>query len=185
MSKTETEENYEPGWGKRGPSGKRLGRPVKNPPVQEAEPEQPKLPKKRRIQDSTVLSNAIRGMAKLGYSIDFIANTVGVSKRWLRDHYLLEIKAGKEVADALVVENLYQQAMKDAPSAIPAGIYLTKARMGWTDKPSEENQRPQIVFDFSQMTYEERSLLMDRLKQKTKKEPDMIEGEVIDESTES
>lgn len=185
MSKRDNpEEYYEPEWGKRGPSGKRLGRPARKKPEPEAkvEEEPEKKTRKRRIQDGDVVKRAIMGMAKQGSSIEHIADTLGVSKKWLRQHYLAEIRSGKEIANAVVVENLYQQAMKDAPSAIPAAVYITKARMGWTDKPQDEDKmRPEIVFDFSQLSYEERALLMDRLKEKTRPEPVMIEGEVVDE----
>jgi hypothetical protein len=117
------------------------------------------------------------GLAKMGLTNDEIADTIGISKRWLQEHFKHEIQYGRQIANALVVENLYQQAMKDQPSSIQAGIFLTKARMNWRDKDPDEVQRaPAIVFDFSNLPETERLKMLQKLAPKSKDQI-MIEAE--------
>ena len=176
-------------FGKKTKSGKIMGRPRK--PLEERKLRERKevvidrdKPRKHAIDDNDIVRRSIMGLAKMGKTMDDIANFVGVSKTWLRTHYMEEIKFGREVANALVVENLYQQAMKDAPSSIQAGIYITKARMGWTDKKDEQNAAPAVVFDFSDMDPDERLDLMRKIKIRQEKpieKPDYIDGEIVED----
>lgn len=115
------------------------------------------------------LRRSLTGLAKMGLTTDEIADTLGISKRWLLDNFKHEIAYGRQIANALVVENLYQQAMKDQPSSIQAGIFLTKSRMGWRDKDPEDVQRgPSIVFDFSNLPENERLNMLQKLAPKSK-----------------
>lgn len=171
--------------------GKRMGREKK--PITENKNYKPKKdvviePKtrKHRIDDNDLVRRSIMGLAKMGKTMDQIADFVGVSKSWLEKNYKHEIRCGREMANALVVENLYQQAMKDSPSSIQAGIYITKARMGWKDKPDDEgNKAPAVVFDFSGLDYDERVRLMERIKMRKgnhlDEEVPVIEGEVLED----
>lgn len=134
--------------------------------------------RKHRIKDDDLVRRTILGLAKMGKTYDEIADIVGVSRSHLEKNYKMEIKTGKAQANALVVENLYQQAMKDSPSAVPAAMFLAKARMGWSDKDREENARPSVVFDFSGLSYEEKMEMIERLENK-KNNMKVIEGEVI------
>jgi len=167
--------------------GKPLGRPVTSASLRKAElmkakPVENKKPRKHKIEDDDMIRRAILGLAKRGMTLDQIADIVGCSKSWLRAKYNHEIKSGKEIADALVVENLYQQAMKDTPASVQAGIYITKARMGWKDKQDDhELARPQVVFDFSGLDYEERLALRSKLQIKVNG-PQTIDAESYDES---
>ena len=151
-------------------------------------PDQPeykgkKRGRKRKIPDDAMVRKTIMGLAKRGTSLDEIADIVGVSRVWLNREYGHEIKNGRQIANALVVENLYQQAMKDSPSSINAGIYLTRAQMGWKDKQdAQEAARPQVIFDFGQLSYEERAFLINKVRDKIGG-PKIIEGEVFDEIT--
>jgi len=138
-----------------------------------------KKQRKHRIDDSDVLRRSITGLAKMGKTMDEMADILGVSKSYLEKHYKTEIKCGREIANALVVENLYQQAMKDGSSAVQAGIYITKARMGWRDKDEERNRAPAVVFDFSGLDYDERLRLMSKISGQPIEE-DEDEGQVID-----
>ena len=113
-----------------------------------------------------MIRRSIMGLAKMGKSYEEIADFVGVSRAFLFKHYKGDIQHAKEIANALVVENLYAQAMKDSPSAIQAGIYLTKARMGWKDKAEEKDESPKVVFDFTGLDYDERLNLMQKIKMK-------------------
>ena len=137
-------------------------------------------PKRRqRIDDTEVNRKIIMGLAKQGYSLDRIADIAQVSKTYLKTHYANEIKNGREIANALVAENIYQQAMKDSPSAMPAAMFVAKTRMGWKEEKADE--RPQIIFDFGSLTYEERQALNERLKNKLSAPNDYEEqGEIID-----
>ena len=137
--------------------------------------------RKRKIPDDAMVRKTIMGLAKGGTTLDEIADIVGVSRAWLHREYGNEIKNGRQIANALVVENLYQQAMKDTPSSINAGIYLTRSQMGWKDKPDQTDiGRPQVIFDFGQLSYEERAYLISKVRDKIGG-PKIIEGEVFDE----
>ena len=140
-----------------------------------------KVEKNPRQRKEIVLDDRLRrslmGLAKMGLTNDEIADTIGISKRWLQEHFKHEIQYGRQIANALVVENLYQQAMKDQPSSIQAGIFLTKARMNWRDKDPDEVQRaPAIVFDFSNLPETERLKMLQKLAPKSKDQI-MIEAE--------
>ena len=137
-----------------------------------------KNPRKRKeIVIDDRLRRSLTGLAKMGMTVDEIADTIGISKTWLLENYKQEIQFGRQIANALVVENLYQQAMKDQPSSIQAGIFLTKARMNWRDKDPEEFQRgPSIVFDFSNLPEEERLKMLHKLSAKSK-DQQFIEAE--------
>jgi hypothetical protein len=165
--------------------GQVIGRPKR--PYTKAEimpvapPEVLRSTRKHKIDDSDQVRRAITGFAKMGHTIESIANILGISKSWLEKKYKFELRMGRDMANALVVENLYQQAMKDSPSSIQAGIYITKARMGWKDKPEEEkSSQPSVVFDFSGLDYDERIRLMETIKLRKQ---NVIEGtaEEIDE----
>jgi len=139
--------------------------------------------RKRKIPDDELTRRTVMGLVKRGNTLDEIADIMKVSRSWLSKNYAFEIKSGRAIADALVVENLYQQAIKDTPSSITAGMYITRARMGWKDKPDpKETERPQVVFDFGDLTYEERAQLINKVRMQIGG-PQIIEGEVYDEVT--
>ena len=134
---------------------------------------------RKEINNDDRLRRSIMGLSKMGLTYDQIADTVGVSKTWLKQNYINEIRCGRQIANALVVENLYQQAMKDTPSSVQAGIYITKSQLGWRDKPADEEfNRPAVVFDFSNLPYEERMAMLQKLTPRMSN-PKLIEGEVI------
>jgi hypothetical protein len=137
--------------------------------------------RKHKIQETELVRKTIMGLAKQGKTIDEIADIVGVSTTYLKTKYGHEIKCGREIANALVTENIYQQALKDSPSAMPAAMFIAKARMGWKEKEDPRESQPAIVFDFGSMTYEERLALKSMLQSRTQPEPITIEGEVLDD----
>lgn len=142
-----------------------------------------KKSRKRKVEPDDMIRRSIMGLAKMGKSYDEIADFVGVSKAFIHKHYRDDIRAAKEIANALVVENLYAQAMKDSPSSIQAGIYITKARMGWNDKQEEKSQQPAVVFDFTGLDYDERIRLMEKIKLKQggkQDDSDVIDGEIVE-----
>ena len=136
--------------------------------------------RKHKIDDTELVRKAIMGLAKQGKTISEIADIIGVSTTHLKNTYKHELKCGKELADALVVENIYQQAMKDSPAAMPAAMFIAKSRMGWREKEDPKDNRPNIVFDFGSLTFEERAALREKLLQKPQQEIITIEGEVLE-----
>jgi hypothetical protein len=134
--------------------------------------------RKHKIDDTELVRKAIMGLAKQGKTISEIADIIGVSTTHLKNTYKHELKCGKELADALVVENIYQQAMKDSPAAMPAAMFIAKSRMGWREKEEAKDNRPNIVFDFGSLSFEERAALRETLLQKVSPPPLTIEGEV-------
>lgn len=183
MENDELQQRAERPYGKRSKAGIRLGRPPVKPPKKKKEPVVEKKTRKRKIESDDLVRRSIMGLAKQGLSQDQIADAVGVSRSYLAKHFAQEIKVGKLIGDALVTENLYRQAMKDTPAAVPAAIYITKARMGWTDKHPDENAgRNQIIFDFSSLGYEERIALRQKLQQQMiDSQSDVYEGQIVDE----
>jgi hypothetical protein len=137
--------------------------------------------RKHKIDDTELVRKAIMGLAKQGKTIPEIADIMGVSASHLKSKYAHELKCGKEIADALVAENIYQQAMKDSPAAMPAAMFIAKSRMGWREKEDPKDNRPNIVFDFGSLTYEERAALRENLLQKVQPQPLTIEGEVLED----
>jgi hypothetical protein len=143
-----------------------------------------KKTRKRKVQPDDLIRRAVMGLAKMGKTYSEIADFVGVSKAFLHKNYADDIRSAKEIANALVVENLYAQAMKDSPSSIQAGIYITKARMGWNDKHEEKEQAPAVVFDFTGLDYDERLRLMEKIKIKQGAKSDnnhkTIDGDAVE-----
>jgi len=137
--------------------------------------------RKHKIDETELVRKTIMGLAKRGKTLDEIADIVGVSRTHLKNTYAHELKCGREIADALVTENIYQQAMKDSPSAMPAAMFIAKTRMGWREKDDEKNAGPSIVFDFGSLTYEERLALRESLMKKIEPQPLTIEGEIADD----
>ena len=163
------------------PSGKTLGRkPMEKKKERVYKTvEAPREKRQRKeIKNDDRLRRSIMGLSKMGLTYDQIADTVGVSKTWLKQHYVNEIRCGRQIANALVVENLYQQAMKDSPAAMPAAMFIAKSRMGWREKEEAKDNRPSIVFDFGSLSFEERAALRETLLQKISPPPLTIEGEV-------
>jgi hypothetical protein len=134
--------------------------------------------RKHKIDDTELVRKAIMGLAKQGKTIPEIADIIGVSTTHLKTTYKHELKCGKELADALVVENIYQQAMKDSPAAMPAAMFIAKSRMGWREKEEAKDTRPNIVFDFGSLSFEERAALRESLLNKIAPPSLVIEGEV-------
>jgi len=142
----------------------------------------PKKGRKKSIDREETLAKAIKGMAKQGYTLDYIADELGVSRAWLSKNYNDEIKTGRTIGHALVVENIYSQALKDNPSSIQAAQFILRTQVGWKEKPSEEqlNPRPTIVFNFGDLSYEERIALLERTQQKVGG-PMIVDGEYIEQ----
>ena len=134
--------------------------------------------RKHKIDDTELVRKAIMGLAKQGKTISEIADIIGVSTTHLKTTYKHELQCGKELADALVVENIYQQAMKDSPAAMPAAMFIAKSRMGWREKEDAKDNRPNIVFDFGNLSFEERAALRENILQKIVPPSLIIEGEV-------
>jgi hypothetical protein len=68
--------------------------------------------------------------------------------------------------------------MKDSPAAMPAAMFIAKSRMGWREKEEAKDNRPNIVFDFGSLTFEERAALRESLLNKISPPSLVIEGEV-------
>jgi hypothetical protein len=120
---------------------------------------------KPKIEDAETRKRVVVSLARNGTPLKEIAKTIGCSLKWLKETHGDDIHYARQIADALVSENLYRQAMKDNPASINAAIYITKARMGWADKKDDvSRQPPQVIFNFGDMTYEERMHLMQKIK---------------------
>lgn len=54
-----------------------------------------------------------------------------ISVNTLQKHFAAEIEEGAAYVKSRVIGNLVKRATKDHPSAVTAGIWITKARYGW------------------------------------------------------
>jgi len=77
----------------------------------------------------------VKAMAIARIDQDTIAAAIGVVRDTLKKHYEPELTTSRAVANAKVVANLYRQATRDSPQAIPAAIAWVKMQMGWSDRP--------------------------------------------------
>lgn len=91
----------------------------------------------------------------VGYGIphDEIASVVGITAKTLRKHYRAEIDTGGTKANAKVAESLFLQATgtpavhdshgnlvrAEQPRVPSAGIWWSKARMGWKETIANEH----------------------------------------------
>ena len=120
---------------------------------------------KPKIADEETRRRVVVSLARAGTPLKEIAKTIGCSLKWLKENHADQIHYAREIANALVSENLYRQAMKDNPASINAAIYITKAKMGWADKKDDESRSPpQVIFNFGDMSYDERMHLMQKIK---------------------
>lgn len=87
----------------------------------------------------------VKAMAIAGIDQDTIAETVGIARETLRKHYDYELTFSKAVANAKVVANLFRQATKDSPSAIPAAIYWCRTQLGWDAREPTAGKKEQAA----------------------------------------
>ncbi|MEE9250173.1 MAG: hypothetical protein V3U93_03485 [Alphaproteobacteria bacterium] len=108
----------------------------------------------RRKGTVTITENGralIEAMATEGQDERTIARALGISQRTLvrcrdRDEEVEEAWADghAQLADELT-HILLGHARGEGKAAIIAAIYLTKARLGWTDQPQPEERAPAVV----------------------------------------
>lgn len=72
-------------------------------------------------------------LAGVGNSHDIIAKMLGISRPTLELHFAHELETGISVANSQVAANLFRQATKDDPKAVPAAIFWLKTRAGWSE----------------------------------------------------
>lgn len=71
----------------------------------------------------------------LGLPHEQIAALIGISDVTLRKHYKVELAVGKAKASAKIAQTLFNKAVKGDTTA---GIWWTKAQMGWSEKTQHE-----------------------------------------------
>lgn len=81
-------------------------------------------------------------MAAGGFQQNVIADALGISDDTLRKYFAKELAAGGAKSHATIVANLYRQATKDDPRAIPAAIFWSKTRLGWKEPTQVELSGP-------------------------------------------
>lgn len=69
--------------------------------------------------------------AGLGLPHEQIGALLGISDVTLRKYYKMELAVGKAKASAKVAQSLFNKAVKGDTTA---GIWWTKAQMGWSEK---------------------------------------------------
>ena len=93
----------------------------------------------------------VESASGLGLPHEQIASLIGISDVTLRKYYKIELAVGKAKASAQIAKTLFNKAIKGDTTA---GIWWTKAQMGWSEKTQheltgangEELQGIQVVF---------------------------------------
>lgn len=84
-------------------------------------------------------------MAAFGNTEDQICQILNLSKPTLRLHYRDELDVGFVKASNAVAMNLWRQATKDDPKAVPAAIFWLKCRAGWSEyAPAPPAKEPEL-----------------------------------------
>lgn len=69
-----------------------------------------------------------------------MAEMIGISERGMYRHYQDEMDNGRTKVEEAITMNLYQKAMDPSPQHNSVLIYFMKSRMGWHDKPNEDEK---------------------------------------------
>lgn len=84
----------------------------------------------------------VKKMAGVGIPVDEICECIinpntsnPISKQTMYDNFRAELKIGMTEANTSVAHSLHQQAVN---GNVTAGIWWTKARMGWSEKKQHE-----------------------------------------------
>lgn len=77
----------------------------------------------------------VESASGLGLPHEQIAALIGISDVTLRKHYKVELAVGKAKASAKIAQTLFNKAVKGDTTA---GIWWTKAQMGWSEKTQHE-----------------------------------------------
>lgn len=93
-----------------------------------------KKARKTPIKPSDISPDKVQELAGLGLTMEQAAVVLNCSKRTLCRHFDNEWKIGMETANVAVIKNLYRMATSKGPEALPASIFWTKARCGWSEK---------------------------------------------------
>lgn len=77
-------------------------------------------------------------MAGHGITQDEIANSLGITRQTLAQHYRKELDAGVTKANEAVAKSLYDKATGEGSSAVTAAIFWLKCRAGWKEPKQVE-----------------------------------------------
>lgn len=99
----------------------------------------------------TEANRVLVGLAKgSGFTEVQIANLIGISDKTLRAHYAKELSEGADRINLKIAANLASIASdRTHPKAVTAAIYWTKARMGWADTSTEEDDEDEAPVEFT------------------------------------
>lgn len=81
----------------------------------------------------------VEALASYGIPQPEIAGVLGITDRTLRKYYRKELDTAETKANAMVAQNLFRQATRDDPKAIPAAIFWMKTRAKWSEKIEHEH----------------------------------------------
>lgn len=75
-------------------------------------------------------------LAGFGITEKFIAGELDISVPTLKKKYKHELETGKEKADSMVAQSLFNKATGDGQGAVAAAIFWAKTRMRWRETPT-------------------------------------------------
>lgn len=86
----------------------------------------------RPLHEATPASrNFVKILMGSGYTQQQVANALEIDKKTLYKYYRTELENGSDQATGRVVGALFKSAME---GNVTAQIWITKARLGWTEK---------------------------------------------------
>jgi hypothetical protein len=84
-------------------------------------------------------SQQVEVLVAAGVKKDVIARTIGCTVSELEKHHQEELDTGLEVANAKVINNVFNTAVGNSRQAMTAASLWLKNRAGWKDKQSHEH----------------------------------------------
>ncbi|MCX7898570.1 MAG: hypothetical protein N2444_00515 [Methylocystis sp.] len=97
----------------------------------------------------------VRVMITAGIQHEVISKCLKISRNTFEKHFENEIKTAAAEAGAKVVANLFRQATRDDPKAIPAAIFWCKTRLRWQERLDLHHSGAIANYDLSKLSDEQ------------------------------
>jgi hypothetical protein len=91
----------------------------------------------RRIDRDEKTATQVQLLAGFGLTVLEIAKVIGMSQPTMHKLYMPELENGHILANAKVVQSLFQMATHPVKPVPSCAIFWCKARMGWRDDGGE------------------------------------------------
>jgi hypothetical protein len=82
----------------------------------------------------------VRVMTASGFPQPEIATKIGIDPKTLRKHFRAEIKTGKQTANAMVAQSLFNKAIGTGHQSVAAAIFWLKTQARWREAHLNEGE---------------------------------------------